>query len=364
MPISTPQRVGRQPLRPVRARTRSSDGVDDLPALRTARIGVERLQRRQRQDAPGIDRVGVAHQPLDVGGPQLARPGGERRARLGREPAAGVGPAAASSAVRPGGHCGGGRDRAAAAGRGAAPPAAGPASATAWSARRSRPWRPGSAPPRARRRAVRKSWAAMPIACSAGGRPSCWRMARLSHGPASTAGGQPPSLSPPISTRSAWTSRLSSWPRMARRGCAGRSRAHRLRAHQHGEQGRIGAGRHLARPRRRHRRSSADELAGRSARPPAPRARRDRRSRRRPATRRRRDGPRAARAAVPWPVASRPANGRAASASRSSQCGSSAGAHRRRQRASGSRPRRAATSPASPPARRGPRSRPRSSART
>ena len=164
---------------------------------------------RSCEDPAGIDGVGIAHQPLDVGYPELARPGREpagavRAARRGRGgPPAGR--AVLAQAATPGS-------------------AAMSTSRSACSEQRLQPYEPAR---RYRGRAVlvlggaaehhfrrvpataRKSCAAMPIACSAGGRPRRARIARLSQGPASAGGGQMPSLSPPRMTRSASISRAS-----------------------------------------------------------------------------------------------------------------------------------------------------------
>jgi len=57
--------------------------VDDRSALGGAGDLVERLQRPQLQDVPGIDRIGIALQRLDLGHRQPRRPEGQWWRRIG-----------------------------------------------------------------------------------------------------------------------------------------------------------------------------------------------------------------------------------------------------------------------------------------
>ena len=64
-------------------------GVDDVAALGRARRRVDLIERRQAQDALGVDRIRIAQPVLDVGHRQARRPRGarrrRRRARRGRD---------------------------------------------------------------------------------------------------------------------------------------------------------------------------------------------------------------------------------------------------------------------------------------
>ena len=257
-------------------------------------IRVERLQRPQHQDAPGIDRVGVAHQPLDVGDPQLARPGGRAAGA-----AAAAAPAAATVAgvveqLRPVGPARGGRRpgrRRPAAQHGVA---AAPASATAWSVPVLVLARPGSARPRRRRRRPgnRARRCRSPARPAAG--PAARRMARLSHGPASGPRGQDALVEPAQQHQVGLDQPAFELAQDGQPRVRGPARPHRLRSPSGPR----------AAPGRRCRGTGARRSAGQlqlghelaRGRPgrPATRARRCR-PRRPRATRRRPDGPRAAR---------------------------------------------------------------------
>ena len=59
-------------------------GVDHAAALGGAGIGVDGIERDEPQNVAGIDGVGIAHQGLDLGHREAARPGIDRRARRRR----------------------------------------------------------------------------------------------------------------------------------------------------------------------------------------------------------------------------------------------------------------------------------------
>ncbi|WP_292120094.1 hypothetical protein, partial [Mesorhizobium sp.] len=58
------------------------DLVKQSAAFGGARIADQRLERREPEDAPRIDRVGVASQRLDLGDREMLRPHAERRPGL------------------------------------------------------------------------------------------------------------------------------------------------------------------------------------------------------------------------------------------------------------------------------------------
>ncbi len=176
-----PRPPHRPAARPGNSRTnRSSARWMKLAALGRAGIGVERLERREAEHVARIDRIGIAHPGLDLGDREPARPGGDRRARLGRR-ASGIRCAASSSRRWPGERL---------ASRRRARPSSPPARSTVSSRSSQRDGTVGVPSTRAARvsttsrapSAWAKSCAAMPTRRSGGGRPKRCRIGRDSHG--------------------------------------------------------------------------------------------------------------------------------------------------------------------------------------
>ena len=204
-------------------------GVHEGAVIRGVGRLLQRLERRQPQHVPGVDRVGIAQPGLDLGHRQPAWPQRDRRARAAAAERAAAPSAGWSSARDPDagrmqrqrsrlGRSSNVSSRVSQRAGTAGAPSAGAGRTAPRSARRRRRRRNHALPGRRSPRAT-------------AGRPLA-RIGRDSHGPGSLAGGHTPSARPPSTMTSAVCRRASSRPQMNTRGCSVPSRprsARRLR---------------------------------------------------------------------------------------------------------------------------------------